>query len=300
MLDISCFVRRCMLVASVVFCFSVHMKATTQVINGNLQVTGTAEVKGIQTNRSTLILQKSSGTGVPTIDLKDSGGLLKGRLFANSNVGESGISLTTIGTNPIISIKNDGTVELNDDTAIIGNVEIAGSLNVSGDLQNAVVNKGDMSLLNTYSYTLGNIINFDQINDNPGNNISGIVPGYVVPVAGYYMVTIGLTSNNLAISELTLSSPICQIEIVQNNTVVFQAYQPIVTVGSLNHHSVTGIIRAQAGDVLQASYTAWAVKLDSSFGSVAGSVDLLGDADGIASFMRVHYLSTAVSSQQPL
>lgn len=299
MFDVSCFVRRCMLMASVVFCFSVRAQAL-QTINDDLRVNGDFDERGKSTLRDTLTLRKLSGTAVPTVDFKDAGGFLKGRIFANTTTGEAGLNLTTIGTNPIISIKNDGTVTLNDDTTIVGSANITADLTVGGDAQFSSLNKGDMSILNTYSYTLGNIINFDQIGDNPGSNISGIVPGYVVPVAGYYMVSIGLTSNNLTITEVTLSSPVCQVEIVKNSTVVFQAYQPIVNVGSLNHHALTGMVRAEAGDVLYASYTAWAVRLNGSFGSVTGTADLLGDADGISSFMRVHYLSTAVVEQQPL
>lgn len=295
MFDGSWFIRCCMLMATAIFCFSVRIQAL-QTINDDLLVIGNFDEQGKSTLRDTLTMQQLSGMDVPFVDFEDVNGTLKGRIFANTAESEVGLNLTTTDTNPIICIKNDGTITLNGDTAVIGNADITVDLKVKGDAQFASLNKGDMSILNTYSYTLGSKVNFGQINDNPGGNIniSGIIPGYVVPVAGYYMVSIGLTSNNLIISEITLSNPVCQVEVVKNNTVVFRAYQPMVTTGSLNHHTLTGVIRAQVGDMLCASYTAWAIKLNGSFGSVAGRANLLGGTGGIASFMRVHYISSAV------
>jgi len=295
MTDIFRRICRYALIASTIFCFSINIDA--QIVIGNLQVTGnttldgTLEVKGAsELFRSNLTLQKASGTGSPLFDIKQSDGTLKARIFGNTTTGEKGFNVSIDGTNPNISIDNGGNIALLGDTEVSGPLHVEGALNVLGDTQFASANKGTMFLSTGYTYTLGNLIDFDSM-ENPGT-IGGDPLTYIVEVAGDYLVTVRLTSNNLTTTEGILSAAICQVEVVKNDTVVLCAYQSSVSPTSENHHALSGVIRANVGDTISASYTAWAIKLNGSLGEVAGTINLIGDEDGILSFMRVNYLSS--------
>ena len=298
MTDIFRRIRCYALIASTIFCFSINIDA--QIVIGNLQVTGdttldgTLLVKGAsETFRGNITLQKASGTGCPLIDFREaSGSALKARLFANPTSGAKGFNISLDGTNPTLGVNDNGSIDLNGPTKVVGGLTVpSGFVTFSDDTQFASANKGTIFLSTSYTYTLGNLINFDSI-DNSGSIVGGDPLTFMVPVTGDYLVTVKLTSDDLMTTEGILSAAVCQVEVVKNDTVVLCAYQSSVSPTSENHHELSGVIRASVGDTISASYTAWAIKLDGNLGEVAGTINLVGDENGLSSFMRVNYLSS--------
>lgn len=297
MFDMSKFLPRCAFGVSVAFCLFVCVNAESLLdgdvrISGNTTLDQDVEIMGSTLHRNSLILQKESGAGAPYIDIKEDGGLLKGRLYGNPTTGQQGLSLSLDGVNPCIVINDDQTIELGAATTVDGDLIVSGNLIVSGDSQSATPNTGDLFLSTNFTYTLGDPISFDQIID-PGSHITGSPYVFVAPISGYYLVTVRAMGSNLTTTDVFTGTPMCEISIKRNSDVVLSAFQPMLTFGNVCRHALSGTIRLTEGDEVCTSYTMFTTN-----GEITGTIELAGDEDGISTYMNVHYLSS--EAQGPL
>lgn len=257
-------------------------------VSGNVRFDQQFENKGSSLLRDVIILQKESGSGTPYIDFKEASGTEKCRIYANTNAGEQGLVISRDGVNKDISIENDGSIFLNGPTSVDGDLQVAGDLVVMGNSQLETTNKASLFLSSNYTYTLGDAITFDQAFD-PGSNVNGTPFAYIVPVSGFYIVTIRICASNLQTGESLTGTPVCELEVVRNSDKILTSFYPIASFGTDFKHSIAGVVRFTQGDSIYACY-----RMHSPMGPINGTVDLAGDVDGLSTYLTIHYLSTDV------
>jgi len=143
-------------------------------------------------------------------------------------------------------------------------------------------------------YTLDNIINFDDVLDDPNGNISFAPTAYNAPKSGYYIVTLQVDANSLvpADGNPILGSPIAHVEILVNGITAREDFKPFLTFADIQRNTLTALISVKAGDKVTARYSVHALDQSSGFINVAGTVNLVANGTDSKTLFKIHYLST--------
>lgn len=144
------------------------------------------------------------------------------------------------------------------------------------------------------TYTLGTPVNFDVELDDPNNNQTVAPFSYTAPLSGYYIVTLQIDQRNLQTfgGDPILGTPVANIDIQVNGVTRRQAFFPYLTFHNEQFANISALVSLRAGDVVTARYTVFALN-DGGFGSVAGTVDILGNGStDNQSIFKIHYLSS--------
>ncbi len=166
---------------------------------------------------------------------------------------------------------------------------------VKGNIKHCMKYKAYLSITGVpvNPYTLGTVIDFDTIEDDPnGNATIGAGAKYTAPVNGYYMVTFGSGLNSILPGGPVLSGiPVTRPQVIVNGTPILKAFDSFLSFdGPFQNSVLSGLIYLEAGDVVQATLEIYYIDPVTGIGSYAGNVDL---ASGITNtYMIVHYLSS--------
>ena len=183
------------------------------------------------------------------------------------------------------SIKNELCAhEIGASVAKLGTV-YANDLCVSGTLTaNAynICNNVRAALLSSAPtlYTLGSIINWDVLFDNPGGHAS-LIPyaHFTAPVAGYYMVTLQVdVSNILPVSgKPLLGLPVANPQIYINNVLYREVFLPFLSFVNSQASTISTLVKLAAGDELTSKYDILYLDEVTGFGKLVGTVVINGN-----------------------
>lgn len=123
-------------------------------------------------------------------------------------------------------------------------------------------------------YTLGTNLSFDNIVDDPNNNIS-LTPftTYTAPAAGYYMLTYKVNITNLiSTNGPILGTPVASAEVYVNGVLVRESFNPFLTFLNSQKLILSSLITLQMGDVVSMQYNV----LAGNGAAVIGTVDIQG------------------------
>lgn len=144
-----------------------------------------------------------------------------------------------------------------------------------------------------FIYTLGTDLNFDNIVDDPNNNIS-FVPftSYTAPVAGYYQLTYIVNMTNLvSTGDPILGTPVANAEIYVNGLLVRESFSPFLSFLNAQKVIVSSLITLQMGDVVSMKYNV----LSGNGTAAVGTVDIAGNgAENGNSLFKIIFLSGLV------
>ena len=152
--------------------------------------------------------------------------------------------------------------------------------------------RATMTFSGNFNYTLGDIVDWDTILDDPNGNIS-FVPNsqYTAPYSGYYTILLQLDQDNLQGSDVILGTPVANLEVLVNNQLFRQTFVPFLTFHNEQKATVSGLLSLQAGDVVTCRYKVL-VMTDSGFTDYVGNVNILGTgAEENGSVFKIHLLS---------
>ena len=148
------------------------------------------------------------------------------------------------------------------------------------------------------TYTLGDFVNFNNIVDDPNNNVS-LSPNtsYTVPVSGYYMMTFKANVQNLVSnSGPVLGVPIANPEVWVNGILVRESFSPFLTFFNAQKVILNSLITLSAGDVVTLKYNV----LANNGVPIIGSVDILGagpeDGDSLFKIILLSGLGSGSAS----
>lgn len=146
-------------------------------------------------------------------------------------------------------------------------------------------------------YALGSLLNFDNIVDDPNNNVS-LTPNmsYTAPVSGYYMMTYKVNITNvLPTSGPILGTPTANPAVYVNGLLVRDMYSSFLSFFNTQKVILDSLITLQAGDVVTMNYNI----LGGSGLPVAGTVTIVGAGveDGNSLF-KIILLSTLTGGSQ--
>lgn len=149
----------------------------------------------------------------------------------------------------------------------------------------------------TYSantvYTLGSIVNWNIVLDDPNGNIALAPFYYTVPVSGYYMASFHVDSTTLAGVGVIVGTPVGRLQISVNGNPLTKDLAPCLSFSDLQSSTLTSLVLLNAGDVLTMKYDVLVV--DSILGLIpyVGTVVIQGNGSfpGQSGF-GIHYLSS--------
>jgi hypothetical protein len=192
------------------------------------------------------------------------------------------LSANMIGANSICAVS--GTIN----TLCVDNLSV-------GNMQPYTKFRATVNYSTDTVYTLGSPLNFNNIIDDPNNNIS-LTPNtsYTAPASGYYMFTFKVNITNLTSpAGPILGTPIANAEIFVNGVLVRESFSPFLTFLNSQRVIVSSLITLQAGDVLTMQYNI----LAGNGTPVVGTVNIVGTGveDG-NSFFKIIFLSATTPS----
>jgi len=141
------------------------------------------------------------------------------------------------------------------------------------------------------TYTLGDLLNFDNIVDNPDGDLTNAPTVFTAPVPGYYMLTLSI--HQLGISPDTgiiLGSPTAILSIYINDVLQTKSYFPYLTFFNEQDSTMSSLLRLQSGDKVTAVYDVFTVDQVMGAISVSGTAVIRGGSG--ASLFAIHYLSS--------
>lgn len=142
-----------------------------------------------------------------------------------------------------------------------------------------------------YTYTLGNTINFDQINYDPAGTIIQNPTRFVAPLTGIYMVTAQVVVDNLQGSNVITGNPVASAEIFVNNALIRRQFVPFLSFATNQSSNATSLIALNQGDVLDIRYEVFVIDPTIGFTSYNGTISVIGsNATGFRTFLSLHYL----------
>lgn len=175
--------------------------------------------------------------------------------------------------------------------ACITNLTLGSNI-LPGTIYRATANFGT-----NQSYTLGAPLNFDNITDDPNNNIALAPFSYTAPMTGYYSVTFKV--NVTGITQTTgpiVGATEAQLIVLVNGIQVRQALAPLISFVNSAEVILSSLITLQKGDVITLAYnvlTGTGIPLV-GIASIVGS----GIEDGNSLF-KIILLSTLTSNSGP-
>lgn len=140
-------------------------------------------------------------------------------------------------------------------------------------------------------YTLGSLILFDTVDDDPNNNISqGVYTTYTVPRKGYYLISLEIPFNNLQGPTIT-GAPTAAPTIFINGATALTVNQTLLTFSTNQIATISILTMLEAGDILTTALNLYVI--DPTLGLIpyVGTVSLLGQPGTNALNFAVHYLS---------
>jgi len=163
-----------------------------------------------------------------------------------------------------------------------------------GNFSPCITYRATVNFSTTQTYTLGSPLNFNNIVDDPNNNVNlSPVTSYTAPVSGYYMFSYKVNVENLvATSGPVLGTPIANPELYVNGILVREAYSPWLTFNNQQKVILDSLITLQAGDVVTMDYNVLSMNGASGLAPVVGTVNIIGTGieDG-NSFFKIIFIS---------
>lgn len=152
------------------------------------------------------------------------------------------------------------------------------------------------------SYTLGSLIDWNLVLDDPNSNLSLAPFSYKVPASGYYMVTFNMYNNALAGALPISGALVGSLSLLANGNLLRQQYSPFLAASDQQSASLSSLSLLNAGDVLTMKYDVL-VQGASGFLPYAGTVNLqangLFPAQSGFAIMQLSSLCSLSGGSQP-
>ena len=163
---------------------------------------------------------------------------------------------------------------------------IPGSL-IAGDLKQCAKYVAAIDFAVNSVYTLGDIINWDTIIDDPNGNVS-FSPNtyYTAPYSGYYLISVQIDQFNINGVKPIIGIPVTNIGIEVNGIPNLQTYVPYLSFHDAQQGNSSSLIHLTAGDVVTAKYNVYVMTDSFGFSPYVGQVTI-----DSTSFFKIHLLS---------
>lgn len=150
------------------------------------------------------------------------------------------------------------------------------------------------------SYTLGTNLDWNNVIDDPNNNVSLAPFFYTVPVSGYYNASYYINSINLTGAQPILGSPIGLLTIYVNGNELRQFNAPFLSFNSQQYGLLSSLLLLNAGDKVTMDYNVLVLDPVSGLKKYVGTVSLIGtSAFADSSGFEIILLSQLASGPVP-
>lgn len=161
---------------------------------------------------------------------------------------------------------------------------VANNLCVPGELKANVKICSKYEATAVYSsnttYTLGGLLNFNNILSNASGALSTTPTAYKAPVAGNYIVMFQIDQQNLIPDPAfgpILGVPVANPQIILNGVIHRELYSSYLTFFNQQRSTMTALVRMNANDIMNFKYKVLAVQQATGVTEVVGTVDILGN-----------------------
>lgn len=153
--------------------------------------------------------------------------------------------------------------------------------------------RATMTFATNQTYTLGSLINWDTILDDPNNNVS-LSPNttYTAPVSGYYTLLLQLDQQDIQGALAILGVPVANLQLLVNGVLFRQTYIPFLTFSNSQKATVSGLISLKAGDVVTSAFNVLVMQDSVGLADYVGTVNIIGTgSEENGSVFKIHLLS---------
>jgi hypothetical protein len=164
---------------------------------------------------------------------------------------------------------------------------------VNGNIEHCTAFKalvGFAALLTTY--TLGDLISFDTIVDDPDSDITSNPTQYLVPISGYYIVTLQAMISDISGTNIIAGIPVSVPTIFVNGVKRLDSHTAFLSFSNIQNSTVSGLLRLQAGDVITTAYDIIVLDPINGLSNYVGTANLIGTPNISDSYFSIHYLSS--------
>lgn len=154
--------------------------------------------------------------------------------------------------------------------------------------------RASAQLLADTPYVFGSPVNYDQIIDDPNNNVSLAPFYYTVPVSGYYIASVEIDEKDLMGTTPVLGVPVSQLALKVNGINRRKALLPFLTFNDTQQTDLSFLLLLNAGDKITVDYNVLVVDQATGTQPYAGTATLIGGPN--ATIFKIHYLSSTCSS----
>lgn len=142
-------------------------------------------------------------------------------------------------------------------------------------------------------YTLGDIVDYNLIVDDPNNNVTLNPFTYTVPVSGYYILTTQIDQTNLQGVNPIIGTPIANLTVKVNGNTFRDTFTPYLAFHNGQDITVTTLISLNAGDLVSVVYNVYVMDDTNGFTPYVGTVLITGNgSEDNATMFKIHYLSS--------
>lgn len=158
-----------------------------------------------------------------------------------------------------------------------------------------------MTFAANQTYTLGDIIDWNTILDDPNGNISFIPNShYTAPYSGYYAIMLQLDQDDIQGNDPILGTPVANLEILVNGVLFRQTFVPFLAFHNEQKATVSGLLSLTAGDQITSRYKVLVMQDGVGLADYVGTVNILGTGtEENGSVFKIHLLSIDCPNTTP-
>lgn len=124
-------------------------------------------------------------------------------------------------------------------------------------------------------YTLGGVINWDVVLDDPNGNM--LAGSYTVPKSGYYSLSFNVSMNGLTGSSVIAGVPVSVLSVKVNGLPFRSSYEAFLSFNPAQIAALSSVVLLNAGDVVTCLYDVQVIDPSTGLMNYVGSVNLEGN-----------------------
>lgn len=215
---------------------------------------------------------------------------------ATADIGVGNFNNITVGSECATNIMAT-TISANYLTT--NNACISGTLQAA-NLLNCGVYRANVVYSAPITYTLGSLVNFNSILDDPNSNITSFPTTYTVPIAGYYFAQFKFNISSIITSDPILGIPVANPQLFVNGVLHNELYSSFLSFFPQQKVILNVLLPLDLGDKITMSFNILTLDPTNGVVNVVGTASVFGDGSNVdTSSFTVDLVSVSCSVQAP-
>ena len=174
----------------------------------------------------------------------------------------------------------------------------SGQLTAS-NLLNCGVYRANVVYSAPVTYTLGSLVAFDTILDDPNSNITLAPTTYTVPVAGYYIAEFNFSISNITTTIPIVGIPTANPQLYVNGILHNESYSSFMSFFPQQKVILNSLLSLNKGDTITMMFNILALNSTNGVVPVSGTASVIGDGSDVnTSSFKIDLVSVSCAASQ--